>query len=253
MHATSRRYHGATADAAAIIPQLNYPPHIRHRLGSPFDENYASEFYGEIEITVAGQYNFSLLCSDDCQFRLKMNRTTTSWSGTRVLYIGGPQVPDEQAVAPLMLDVGFYEILLSHAVSKNDTGSDADLRNNLGPACVLYWATPQYAPCRVTPLFYQARTCPCVRAHIFEYVGRIRYTKREIPAWALSHRAPTIATSSDSYLYSVVGGGAIDAELGSPTTRSVAGVDASWCDLTPLLPVARALSLPPLSVSLSLF
>lgn len=112
-------------------------------MGSPYDQLYASEFYGEIEITVAGVYNFSILCSDDCQFRLKHTTASMGSSQNRLIYIGGPVAPREQTANPLTLAVGFYEILVSHGAALNDTGTDADLRNNLGLACVLYWSTPQ--------------------------------------------------------------------------------------------------------------
>lgn len=92
---------------------------------------------------MTGLYSFSLLCSDDCQFRLRhdFDASITS-SRNRLIYIGGPNAPREEE-ASVSLTAGSYDILISHGASVNDTGTDEDLRNNLGLACVLYWVAPQ--------------------------------------------------------------------------------------------------------------
>lgn len=191
-------FHGSSADAGSVIPQINFPPHVRHRMGSSYDEHFATRFYGEIEITRAGVYNFSMLCSDDCGFRLQVNasKSITS-SANALLSVYGPRAPTEVKAKPVELNVGYYRFLVTHGAFKNDTGSDASLRENLGLACVLYWETPQY-------------------------------TKREVPAWAFSHRAPVTAKQSDNYLYEVTGQQIVDAEPGNPSTSSSAGQDLTW-------------------------
>lgn len=113
-------------------------------MGSPFDEHFASLFYGEIEVTASGEHTFSMLCSDGCQLRIryKSEYSVGDWRN-RIVSISGPNAPREKTANPINLTVGFYEILVSHGAGVNDTGSDANLLDNLGIACVLFWTTPQ--------------------------------------------------------------------------------------------------------------
>lgn len=153
----SRRnwYHPSTADVISRVSHIDFPPHVRHYMGSPWNTTgVASRFVGIIEIPEDGQYTFSMLCSDGCEMRATFKNPAYPVTShlNRILRVDGPCAP-RWGSETLSLTAGFYDIAITHATAVNDTGTDADLAANQGHCAVLYWDTPSYSK-REVPAWY---------------------------------------------------------------------------------------------------
>lgn len=148
-------FHTTTADAMSRVSHINFPPHVRHHMGSPWNiTGYASRFSGTIEIPEDGEYTFHILCSDGCEMRASFRNTdypVTNYRN-RILRIYGPCAPRWDQ-ATYTIAAGFYDVLITHSTAVNDTGSDDDLVDNQGHCAVLYWETPSYS-FREVPAWY---------------------------------------------------------------------------------------------------
>eukprot|EP00041_Stephanoeca_diplocostata_P032022 m.1014244 g.1014244 ORF g.1014244 m.1014244 type:complete len:1922 (-) comp24070_c0_seq1:398-6163(-) len=210
---TRNWFHPTTADATSRVSHVNFPPHVRHNMGSPWaSTGYASRFSGMIEIPEDGDYTFHLLCSDGCEMRASFRNPeypVTNYRN-RILRIYGPCAPRWDD-ATYTLSAGFYDIIVTHTTANNDTGTDADLADNQGHCAVLYWETPSYS-------------------------------FREVPAWAFSHRARTV-TRRDGSDGEEVATELLDTEArGSETTRSSTWPDWSWDGTRPGIAGTRSIA-----------
>lgn len=204
-HCASQRnwYHGANADAVAIIPNVNFPGHVRHNMSSPFSENFASLFQGFIEIPEDGDYEFEMTCSDGCFLFANFTGSDDDMNRGTHRVISGATKSTGFAVTNTVqgLTAGHYQIAIMHVSTVNETGSVEDLRYGLGFQCVFKWTTPSLS-------------------------------KRLVPPWALSHRSMTSSRLSTGFGPGVLAPDLLDTEPRyAESTHSSAYSDRDWAGM----------------------
>lgn len=205
---TQGHYHGDMPENIVTVPQVNFPGHVRHGMGSPsnYSKNYCTSFEGWLVLPEDGVYTFEMSCSDSCRFALACSTDTKAECGnpstkskfsssynfrhdannareryyiTAGMQVTGRNIAGEEAstyagLRTLELDMpaGTYPIKLQHAVGPDSFEVDFEKKFGFGPQFILKWTPPNATHSQVIPAKRYLHKAPYA-LHFEHYPARV--------------------------------------------------------------------------------
>lgn len=205
---TQGHYHGDMPENIVTVPQVNFPGHVRHGMGSPsnYSKNYCTSFEGWLVLPEDGVYTFEMSCSDSCRFALACSTDSKAECGnpstkskfsssynfrhdannareryyiTAGMQVTGRNIAGEEAstyagLRTLELDMpaGTYPIKLQHAVGPDSFEVDFEKKFGFGPQFILKWTPPNATHSQVIPAKRYLHKAPYA-LHFEHYPARV--------------------------------------------------------------------------------